>query len=258
LNIISSASLLKNSLKEFATESSKSKMSSNQAADLLLKKLKDVVNDPESSAQFTMGILSNWLDGMENIYEKVKKNKAFFSPCYPEIKNAMEKSNQTVDEKNKNDFKFKENAMKDSTSGDKVKICENTKKLIQEVFLKAVDNIYAGKAANDKAAFIKSSNNLNPKDFCNYALNEKAKDAFKLIKDKFENKKTFLEICMQFRAKDCSKFTFETLGAWKFIGNTYFYSNFVKKASNCINNNLIKGGKEENSGKKEIIIILNY
>merc|ERR1712166_295459 len=80
------------SIKSHRTKSlskrTKTNLSSKEASDFLLKKLKEQVTSPLNIAYFTMGIISNWFPGVDKLHKEVKKIDKFFDPCIDFIKEA--------------------------------------------------------------------------------------------------------------------------------------------------------------------------
>ena len=270
LNSITSTSLSIKSNKKSLSKRNRVKLSSKEASDFLLKKLKEQVTDPLNISYFVMGILSEWFPGVDKLHQEVKKIHKFFSSCEDFIKEAWailhgksiskNPAKKKEEEKEINENKEKKKKVKEQISkiefDDKTQeqrkqeFCKNTKAALEKVWKIAVDELFKTKSSNEKKSKLLGANDEKPKQFCDFPLYSAS--ALKEINDQFENKENFTEICIEFRENnDCSKFKPDNEGAWNFIKKTLKYGIFVKNGATCIVNLLKKGGKDDAKGIPE-------
>lgn len=248
-------------------------MDSTSAAQTILAKLESEVKDPANIAFFTMGILSNWLPKMEDLYLKIKSYVYFFRPCYKAIKFAWgvvkgitsEKSEANTpkekqdfeaekaknDEENeKEEKKVAEFAKKDeeTTQKDRTKLCEKTKETIEEIWDKSAE--YFIRSKNERSAIKRGNHSWDVERYCNYGL--KSEDGKKKAEKSFKSIDDYLAACRYIRENnDCSIFAVDNKGAWYFIKQGLKYANFVRLAGTCIWHVLKVGGKDEASNTPE-------
>jgi hypothetical protein len=243
-------------------------------AKKILTQITEGIKKGSQIAFFIMGFLSVWVPKFEQIYLKIKTIKNFFRPCAkflktlwsmyegnipsPETdpekiaKNNKEKS-EILENIAESEAKIEKSEKKDEETRpeEKKKICRDTKKKLERIYKKCLDDI-VGNKHNEKSAIIGGLDKMEPDRFCNYALHEYCEKSHKMIKKNFETTENYLEICMHFRQTgDCETYNEDDKGAWHFIKKTLKYGLFMKQGATCVLNLLKKGGKDESSGTPE-------
>ena len=115
-----------------------------------------------------MGFLSVWIPKTENIYIKVRNIANFFEPCGAFVTSIWNMVDETVESRETDALKIAENAKikenlqtkiietqkkleslekkDEETKPEEVKkTCEKTKKILEKIWLKCVDNMYENK-----------------------------------------------------------------------------------------------------------------
>lgn len=267
LNSITSTSL---SIKSYRNKSlskrNKTYLTSKEASDMLLKKLKEQITDPLNISYFIMGIVSTWIPKVEDLYKEVKKIKNFFDPCkdfITEIWDMVKGKSKTTDpDKQKEQAKIQEKKQKHKEQIEKLekpeknkeedeqKFCKKTEEILDKMYRISVDDLFQHKSKNEKSSVLRSAADQKPEYLCEFTIASKV--AVKKIIEEFETVEHFTDVCLSFRKEnDCTKFKPDNTGAWNFIKKTLKYGILVKNGASCLVNIMKKGGKDESKGTAE-------
>jgi len=208
-----------------------------------------------------MGIISTWFPKMDDIYTKIKDLQNFFRPCYHFVKDSWAKIQGHYEEKDaakkaeldkklaEEENKIDEFETKDEQTSDekKKKICTETKEKIHKIWLMTVEENIPEE--DIKAKYL--AQEFYTKIYCELPLFNYAPKAHEMIKEEFETKEAFFEICMRLRdIGDCSKYQPDNKGAWYFIKKTINYVELFSNGGKCIFNLIKGGGKDEKTNTK--------
>jgi hypothetical protein len=220
------------------------------------------LTDPENITYFIMGILSNWLPKIKDLYLKIKKIKHFFDPCYVAITKTLKMIRGTSvesdpakkEDHDKEQAKIQEDIQKQETRiqsaenddnakpEKKAKACKETKELLEKIFTKAYNQRYSHLSKNERDANMRGIIGTNNPKLCETALSPESEKAQKLIKKNFDNEEHYSEVCKIFRETgDCGNFNPDNSKAWNYIKKTLKYGLLVLSGGKCMFN-LIKGG----------------
>ena len=251
----------------------KTKLTSKEAAKVVLKKLKTELTDPVNIAFFIMGMLSNWFPKVEDLYIKIRSLDFFFSPCISLIKQAWamihgtsketdeskkeqhdKEENEIKQEKDLQENKIKEMETKDdqSTSDAKKKLCEKTKEIVHEIWRATLDATKMSK--NEKDAYDRGSIKKNALYYCSYPTSVKFENlkALKLIKEYFDGPEHFLSVCLSIRENnDCGNYNPDNKGAWHFLKKIPKYGLLFLKGGFCVVKLIKAGGHDPDSGTQK-------
>jgi hypothetical protein len=274
LSSISSTSLsIQSNKRTFSRRKSeiKTKLTSTEAAEVVLQKMKTELTDPVNIAFFIMGMLSNWFPKIEDLYLKIKHLVFFFNPCYKAIKQAWEMIHGTsqetdqskkenhdreqsevlvniASEENKlNEFETKDDQ---ATPEERTQLCEKTKKIVHKIWrltLDANDSL----SKNYRDSTDRGSDSITAQDYCGYPsiVRYDNKKALKLMNENFDSPEHFYSVCMNIRENmDCGNYRPDNKGAWYFLKKIPKYGLLVLKGGFCVVHLLKVGGHDPASG----------
>lgn len=218
-----------------------------QAAKLF-DQIKTLATDPHNIFYFILGILSNFNDGVEKIYQKIKDFISEIDPCIDTLKTAYGAfAAIPVDQQQiSGPLKSVEEAF-NKTNGKK-QYCENTKSQIDQNYEKAVaehikhqgllGETYNLMAPNILKQFTTKILTTMSSDwnYCMFIRNGECPIMQKEIKRIYKNPFTYETQCLYFHKLDCGNFVPETNGLWEFIKKADKLYDFIETAGKCIYN----------------------
>merc|ERR1712032_369464 len=227
------------------------------ASNIFMKTLTAKITNPLNISYFLMGIMSEWISGVHEVYLKVKKVEKVLLPCEKLIGDLWKivegnptdakQLNEQKDLKDKEanlNIKAEKQKKEEDNPTVKKENCEKLKIKLDLIADTYMDNFHKdtslmyGPYTEEQKKKMKKENDLilcsGPIDF------DPTGKVKKQILEDFDSLENFEEVCKDLRGNnDCSKYHPDNNGAWELIKKTAKYAKLLDDGADCVKNVLM-------------------